>query len=341
MTNYGQWIGNRYKDYGNVIWMTGGDFVATDTVLSRNNAIVNGIRSVDSDALFSVETSRGQVGGIDSYTSQVDINAVYAGDPQELVQRAYNSARPFMYQEGWYENEHGTPLVDIEAQAMITFLGGGLIGHTFGSCPLWNFGSRPSWCDSSSTPFNSWQNNLNSPGSIAVGATGKLMRSRKWWTMVPDYANSVVTSSKGSGLSYRAAAREAAGETVMAWTPNTSQITVDMTKVSGSQVQAWWYNPDDNSSALIGTYPATGTRSFTPASARKVLVLDNASLNLPAPGTTIYGGAPRLRTPQRLLNQQISPRPLNPPLRWCSKAGHLLCARVTEDACNLVNPQGA
>jgi hypothetical protein len=98
----------------------------------------------------------------------------------------------------------------------------------------------------------------------------------------------VVTSSKGSGYSFHATAREASGETIMVWCPNTSVVTVDMTQIEGTQAKAWWWNPDDNSSVLIGTYATTGTRNFTPGSARKVLVLDNAASGLAAPGSTTY-----------------------------------------------------
>ena len=225
MKDYGTWIGTRYKDYGNIIWMTGGDTVATGDAASRNASIVAGIRSVIADALFSTEPTRGTIGGSDLYHNFVDINSVYAGDPAALTRRAYRSlsARPFMYQEGIYENEHGSTLVDIEAQALITYLGGGLIGHIFGSCPLWNFGTTRSFCDTANSPFDTWRNNLDLPGSIAVGKIWQLMRSRRWWRMVPDYANWVVISAKGSGMRYRAAAREATGETVMAWSPTAAK----------------------------------------------------------------------------------------------------------------------
>jgi hypothetical protein len=106
--------------------------------------------------------------------------------------------------------------------------------------------------------------------------------------MVPDYSNTVVTSFKGSELSYKATARETTGKTVIVWNPTKVSVTVDMTKISGTQANVWWYNPDDNSSVFVGTYPTTRTRNFTPGSARKVLVLDDESLNLAAPGTTIY-----------------------------------------------------
>jgi hypothetical protein len=72
----------------------------------------------------------------------------------------------------------------------------------------------------------------------------------------------------------------------MVWCPDTNQVTVDMTKVAGSNAKCWWWNPDDNTSVLIGTYATTGTRNFTPSSARKVLVLDNAASSLATPGET-------------------------------------------------------
>ena len=196
-----------------------------------------------------------------------------------------------MYQEGIYENEHGSTLVDIEAQALITFLGGGLIGHIFGSCPLWNFGTTRSFCDTANPPFDSWWNNLNSPGSIAVGKIGQLMRSRRWWRMVPDYANWVVISAKASGMRYRAAAREVTGETVMAWSPDGSQITVNMGQVSGTLARGWWFNADDGTFTDIGTFPTSGTRTFTPPRARQVLVVDDAGRGLSPPGAEAYNGA--------------------------------------------------
>jgi hypothetical protein len=288
MSDYGAWIGDRYKNYGNIIWMTGGDTVATGYAAWRNKAIVAGIRSVNAEALFSVEPIRGTVGGIDSYQDLVDINAVYAGDPAALTRMAYRNARAFMYQEGIYENEHGSTLVDIEAQALITYLGGGLIGHTFGTCPLWSFGTARSSCDTAKPPFDSWRNNLDSPGSIAVGKIGQLMRSRRWWKMVPDYANVVITSPKRSGIRYRAAAREETGETVMAWSPDGSRITVKMGQISGTLARGWWFNADDGTSTDLGTFPTNGTRAFRPPQARQVLVLDDADRSLPPPGAGVY-----------------------------------------------------
>jgi hypothetical protein len=268
--------------------MTGGDTVARGYAASRNEAIVAGIRSVIGDALFSVEPVRGTIGGVNSYQNLVDINAVYAGDPATLARVAYRNVRPFMYQEGIYENEHGSTLVDIQAQALITYLGGGLIGHIFGSCPLWSFGTARSFCDTANPPFDTWRANLNSPGSISVGKIGRLMRSRRWWRMIPDYVNTVVMSPKKSGMRYRAAARELSGETVMAWSPDGDRIIVRMNQISGRLAHGWWFSADDGTLTDLGTFPTSGTRTFTPPLERQVLVLDDADRSLSPPGAGVY-----------------------------------------------------
>ena len=134
--------------------------------------------------------------------------------------------------------------LELQSQALLTHLGGGVLGQVFGSCPLWHFAWSGGswWCNSSSSPFNTWQNALNAPGSVSQSNIGKLMRSRRWWGLVPDYADTVVTSAKGSEVNYHATAREANGETVMVWRPNTNQVTLDITKIGGTQAKAWWWN---------------------------------------------------------------------------------------------------
>jgi Protein of unknown function (DUF4038)/Putative collagen-binding domain of a collagenase len=292
MTDYGAWIGARYNGFGNVIWMTGGDCDASNytNAQARCDAMVSGVLSQCPWALFGAEPNQGQIAGIDSYASTVDINCVYEyNDVVGRVQAAYNDGAPFMLQESSYENEHGSSVILQKSIALITLLGGGLVGQCFGTCPLWNFGGeQPPRCDSSSASFHTWQDNMASPGSYAIGNIGKLMRSRKWWTLLPDYANAVVPSFKGSGdTAYHATARETTGETVMVWCPSTSTVTVDMTKIAGSQTRAWSWNPTDNSSSDLGTFATSGSHNFSPT-AQRVLVLDSVDAGLAAPGTTVY-----------------------------------------------------
>jgi hypothetical protein len=76
--------------------------------------------------------------------------------------------------------------------------------------------------------------------------------------------------------------------------PTSRTVTVDMSKVSGTQAKAWWYNPSNGQTTLIGTFATTGARDFTtPGNSDWLLVIDDASQNLAAPGTTTaLPGAP-------------------------------------------------
>lgn len=75
----------------------------------------------------------------------------------------------------------------------------------------------------------------------------------------------------------------------MVYTPSGRSFSVDLEKLSGDEVKAWWYNPRDGKAEVIGTFAGTGQREFVPPSAGEmldwVLVLDDASQGYPPPGT--------------------------------------------------------
>jgi hypothetical protein len=189
-------------------------------------------------------------------------------------------ALPFLAIEGNYEYKSScrpSPLC-IQHQALTAYLGGALLGHIFGNEYVWGFGKGILQTYPWNGPYG-----IDSPGSWSMSHIAGLMRSRQWWKLIPDYSNTVVTSRKGSGASYKATARTSDGSTVMVWNPdNTSiPITVNMTKISGTTATAWSWNPNTNQSTLIGDYATTGSRTFSPG-AGTVLVINGTC----APETT-------------------------------------------------------
>jgi hypothetical protein len=82
------------------------------------------------------------------------------------------------------------------------------------------------------------------------------------------------------------------GETVIVYLPGgTLDPTVVMSQISGGTAKCWWYDPRTGASTLVGRDPTTsGNRTFTlPDGNDGVLMLDDATKNLAAPGTTTYG----------------------------------------------------
>jgi uncharacterized membrane protein YgcG len=283
MTNYGEWLGNRYANRGNIVWVHGGDANANSFAgaYSRVAAIASGIKSKDSNHLHTAHSAP-ERSAADDYAGLIDLNTTYSySDPQGEIQRDYQrvSALPFSYIEGAYENEHASTAIDWQRQALTAYLGGALLGHFFGNCPIWHFGGDPNYCG-----LSDWKAQLESAGSKSMANIGKLMQSREWWKLEPDYSAQIVISGKGNGISYKAAASASDGRTVMVWFPDVSNATIDMSQINGAQAKVWWWNSNDNTSTLIGVYATTGTQEFTPAIGGMVLVIDLDNARFCDPG---------------------------------------------------------
>ena len=144
-------------------------------------------------------------------------------------------------------------------------------------------GNRPIWL------FDpGWQSAMDGPASVSMAHLNSLFLSRPWQELVPDQKHTVVTSGLGefNGLDTVTAARTADGCTVIAYLPAGRTVCVDLSKVSGQKVRAWWYDPRAGSATTIGQFPTSGSRQFTPPDKSDwVLILDDAARGLTAPGT--------------------------------------------------------
>ncbi|BAV34006.1 hypothetical protein SCL_1703 [Sulfuricaulis limicola] len=287
MRSYGRYVGNRYKNFPNIIWLIGGDAdPVANGVAAKLREFVAGVREVDTGHLMTAHNARNQA-AMDVWTtdSWLDINNIYtSGSEYQAALTQYNrtGAKPFFLLESNYENQAGITPLNLRQQAYWSVLSGGIVGHIFGNCPMWHFNapSTSSFCTGST-----WKSQLNSTGSITLAHVGRLFLSRAFYLLVPDQAHSVLTAGFQSGTSYAAAARASDGSSVIAYIPTNRTVTIDLTKIAGASVRAWWFNPRTAVATLINTYPASGTKTFTPPDSNDwVLVLDNASLNLPAPG---------------------------------------------------------
>jgi hypothetical protein len=153
-----------------------------------------------------------------------------------------------------------------------------------GNMPIWTMAGL------NNTSGKTWQSQLDSPHSVQFAYTGRLMRSRQFWKLVPDTTHTYLTSGLGSGTTLSVLARTSDGQTMLAYVPNGNRtsVTINLAGITdgGGKVKCWWTNPSTGANTLIGTFSNSGPRAFTPPDSTDwVLTLDSNAANLCAPGT--------------------------------------------------------
>ena len=150
MESWGQYVGNRYVNFDNIVWVIGGDVDPTDYNLEEKvTAFIDGLQSADTRHLITAHNARGQM-AVDPWpgASWLTLNNIYTtyDTTYQSGQTAYeiSPAIPFFQIEGYYENEHSMTNQQLRAQAYWTVLTGGM-GYIFGNCPVWGLGS-PAIC---------------------------------------------------------------------------------------------------------------------------------------------------------------------------------------------------
>jgi hypothetical protein len=293
MAAFGAFIGQRYRNQGNIVWIAGGDANPLDYpgMDGKVDALMSALAAADtSHQLITGHASR-HVTAFEAFGAHpwLTLNSAYDGETcpddsmadQIRTEFQRTPVKPLHSIEQRYDGE-GADADCLAAQFLWSALGGG-VGQSYGNGLVWNFSSG--WNDPGS--------GINSPIASVHTNSAKLVRSRRFWLFSPDYAHTVVLSGFGSGTSTVATARASDGETVMSFVPDEgTSLTVDMTRIAGTQATAWWFDPISATATSIGSFPTSGTAQFVSPAPSAVLVLDNAALNLPPPGSADIVGTP-------------------------------------------------
>ncbi|HEV2329549.1 MAG TPA: DUF4038 domain-containing protein [Verrucomicrobiae bacterium] len=291
---YGQWVGNRYKNTPNLVYVGAGDFNEPGPPNTLWSAVAYGILSVDTNHLFTAQAGGAAWGNLSArqwYSNDwCNLNCSYPRSPApgpyityDFAQTNYqlNPVVPSFSREPFYEFTPYSPensAYDCRRYAWgsVTY---GEAGHFYGNAFISTYGFT-----------TGWQTQIWSQGAIDMANVIKLMQTRPWWNCVPDYSNTTVIGGYGTygQEDYITCMREAAGKTAIAYIPDgTMTPTVDMTRISSPTANAWWYSPQTGAATLIGNYTTTGPQIFMPPDTNDwVLVLDDASQNYPPPGLT-------------------------------------------------------
>ena len=304
LTAFGAYLGQRYQNYPNIIWVLGGDLDLVDYsgLQAKEEAILTGLQSADHNHLITIENEPGTTGpnsqdhnggsawpgGAWALDFFYDGTSTMASDANAAWTRSDHL--PTFLGEDALEGESGSPTnLGIRTEKYQAVLGGTTLGFVFGNCVMWALGYEYSNCTSwtSSTQWKTW---FNTAGATASQYLGSLMRSREFWKMVPDTGHTVVTSGYGSGSTITVTARTSDGQTIISYIPNgnSTTITVAMSQITSSTntVHGWWFNPSSGATTDLSTFSNSGTHNFTPPDSNDwVLVLDDNAAGLPAPGS--------------------------------------------------------
>jgi hypothetical protein len=262
LRQYGEWLGRRYRDFANILWVHAGDYDPPRKDLVR--AIAEGIATFDPRALHTAHTAP-ETAPIEYWQGEpwLDVNNVYTYGPVHtavLEQYARPEGMPFFLMESAYEDEHEATEQRVRAQAYQAVLSGAA-GQVFGNNPIWHF-DGPGIYPASVT----WQQALDSRGAHSMTHLHDLLASVPWWLLEPDSDHTLLTDGLGPEDERAAAARTADGSLAILYLPGSREVTVDLAQLAGPDVAARWYDPADGRFSAVGGAPfkASGPRRFDP-----------------------------------------------------------------------------
>ena len=267
---YGRYLGNRYKNFPNLMWISGNDYQTWEDPV--NDAVVTavalGIKDEDANHIQTVELDYNVSSSLDdtNWAPIIGLNGAYTYFPTyDEVLHAYNQSTnmPVFMEEANYEFEDAqgpmTTAPILRKQEYWTLLSGGA-GQMYGNHYIWPF-------------LTNWQAYLDTPGSRELGYVTALFETRAWYNLLPDTNHTVVTAGYGTYSSigyvvnnnYATTARTPDGSLVISYTPVLGQLTVNMSQLSGPAV-AHWYDPASGTFFPISGSPFsnTGLQTFTP-----------------------------------------------------------------------------
>lgn len=287
---YGKWLGNRYKDFPNIIWINGGDRWGGGENFSIWSALANGIKSVDHNHLMSFHP-QGEYSSSDWFHNEkwLDFNMAQTGHCQQnytvyerIIKRDYNKVptKPCMDAEPRYENHpvcwNPDSLGWFDAadvrRALYWGLFSGALGHTYGCHEIWQMKSpehepmglaRGDWCTS-----------LDLEGAGDMIHARRLMEGLEWEQRSPLYGIIVspnddpykkVVALKGDGY-------------ILIYIPDHNEIVCDLSVLgNGNKLSIRWMNPRNGEYSEIRYVRAGSSVCFrTPSSGREndwVLIL--------------------------------------------------------------------
>jgi hypothetical protein len=283
--SYGRWLGARYRNDTNVIWVLGGDRPAyTDTNDYRPiwRAMAAGIDEGVGRRVIKTYHPSGNHSSSEWLHDEgwLDFNMMQSGHGSgrstptwEMIAHDYALAptKPVLDAEPNYEDHPVDPWPtwnpasgyfradDVRRQSYRSVFAGGC-GVTYGHHAMWQFsGERYEAINHADRP---WKDAIDRPGAGQMIHLRCLMESRPFLTRIPDQG--ILLFDGGERGEYRTATRDSEGRYAMVYLPTPQPVGVRLDWAAGSYVRAAWYNPRNGSAQAIGEFSTSKEVTFTP-----------------------------------------------------------------------------
>lgn len=291
--NYGLWIGNRYKNQENVVWILGGDRNPREN--SKDvlvwNEMARGIKSSGAQQLISFHPQPSSPGGSSNWFHQeswLSFNMHQTGHcPNQptyqkiLHDLSLSPSKPSIDGEPMYE-EHPkcfnakelgySEATDIR-RIMYWNVFAGAAGQTYGCHAVWQM------FDLDKTPVNAplkpWNISLDLEIANQVKHLKTLILSRNYFERKND--QTLIKEIQEDDEDFVIASKSEKGEYAMLYFPTGKQITIDLSSLSGSNFEANWYDPRTGVSFGSWEFRGNELRAIPPSNERGndwVLIID-------------------------------------------------------------------
>jgi hypothetical protein len=254
---YGRFIGERFKDLPNIVWMMGGDFTPNEADRWTVTEVAEGIREVDpAHPMTGHGSPPSSAIGAFGDPEWLTVNTVYSYEKTlfrpMLAEYQRRPSRPFVLVESTYEGEHDSKPEQIRRQAYWAMLSGAC-GQFFGNNPIWHFDGPGLY------PVKlTWQEAMDGTGSRDMARLRRLFVGLAWHRLVPEQDHSLVIDGYGGGDAAALTAQTADRKLSVTYIPSTGReprgLTVRLSQFPGP-VTARWYNPTDGRFAAIDVNP--------------------------------------------------------------------------------------
>lgn len=280
---FGEYLGQRYRNTPNLLWVAGGDNNAEGDLFPLVWNLIKGIKRQDSNHLWTAhfDANLGTHWSTESrlYASQIDIDGLYVWSETTLMDKGpqykteldhYGKGRMIIQLDQSYE--HDIPhYADNEnyqwiRRKMYDGLLSGCTGTSF----------SPGTIDNQCYSFKNWQPLMNTAGMHQVGYCFGLFESLPWHQLVPDTGQEIILSGRGTfgDIDYLCAARFGDGTGYVAYIPTGRTFYLNTRKISPRPLRSEWFNPRTGETLRIGTVGVWDKFGFaTPDDGDWVLVM--------------------------------------------------------------------